>query len=221
MPNVSQEDYLSVIYKYRDESDEIKPNLIAEKLHVTRAAVTDMLRKLTKEEHISYSPYKSVSLTDSGEAYARNIVRRHRIWEVFLSQIVGMPWDKVHEEAERLEHSSSDELIDRLEEMCKFPEFDPHGAPIPGRTGALPAQVGLLPLSVLKKNQECIVMRVNDSDEKLLKYLSDIGITLNQVVKVKDVLEFDQSLCILIDTKQVNISSKLANNVFVQLRDCE
>lgn len=217
MQNVTQENYLSVIYKYRGENDEIKQNLIAEKLNVTPAAVTDMLRKLTKEAYVRYIPYKSISLTESGEAYARNIVRRHRIWETFLSQIVGIPWDKVHDEAERLEHSSSDELINRLEEMCKFPEFDPHGAPIPDKSGVLPIQVDLLPLAELKGNQKGIVMRVDDSDKKMLKYLSNIGISLNQVVHVQEVLEFDQSLLIQINKKQINISNKLAENVFVQL----
>jgi DtxR family Mn-dependent transcriptional regulator len=217
MQNVSKEDYLSIIFKYRDSNREIKPNLIAEKLNVTRAAVTDMLRRLAKENLISYAPYKRVKLKSSGEEFALNIVRRHRIWETFLTQVVGLPWDKVHEEAEKLEHASSDELIDRLEEMCQFPEFDPHGAPIPDKTGVLPLLEGLMPLSALKDNQNGIVMRVDDSDKKLLKYLSDIGISLKQVVHVQEVLDFDKSMLVVINDKQINISDKLAKNVFVQL----
>lgn len=217
MQNTSKEDYLSVIYKYRNSRQEIKPNLIAEKLGVTRAAVTDMLRKLSREQLIQYAPYKSVSLTIPGETYARTIIRRHRIWETFLSQVVGFPWDKVHAEAGRLEHASSDELIDRLEEMCQFPEFDPHGAPIPDKSGVLPPVQKLLPLSALKNRQDGIVMRVDDSDQKLLKYLSDIGMSLNQVVHVEEVLDFDHSLVIVINNRQINISNKLADNVFVQL----
>ncbi len=217
MQNVSKEDYLSIIFKYCDSDRGIKPNLIAEKLNVTRAAVTDMLRKLAKENLISHAPYKSVKLTPEGEELALNIVRRHRIWETFLAKVVGLPWDKVHGEAEKLEHASSDELIDRLEEMCQFPKFDPHGAPIPDKTGMLPLLDGLMPLSALKDNQNGIVMRVDDSDNKLLRYLSEIGISLKQVVHVQEVLDFDKSLLVVINDKQINISDKLAENVFVQL----
>lgn len=214
--SISQEDYLSIIFKYGDGNREIKPNVIADKLHVTRAAVTDMLRKLAKENLISYAPYQSVKLTPEGEEVALNIVRRHRIWETFLTLVVGLPWDKVHDEAEKLEHASSDELIDRLEEMCQFPDFDPHGAPIPDKTGVLPPLDGLLPLSALKDNQDGIVMRVDDSDKRLLKYLSDIGISLNQVVHVQEVRDFDNSRLVVINDEQINISDKLAGNVFVQ-----
>lgn len=217
MNTVSKEDYLSIIFKYRDKDQGIKPNRIAEKLNITRAAVTDMLRKLAREKWIQYIPYKSVKLTPAGEEFALNIIRRHRIWETFLSQVVGLPWDVVHEEAGRLEHSSSDELINRLEEMCQFPEFDPHGAPIPDKSGLLPKQSRLLPLSAVKDNQNVIVMRVDDSDRKFLKYLSAIGISLKQMVHVKEVLDFDKSLQIIINNKQINISHKLADNVFVQL----
>ncbi len=217
MHNVSKENYLSIIYKYRDSEQEIKPNLIAEKLNITRAAVTDMLRRLAKKNCIQYAPYKSVKLTGEGEEFALNIIRRHRIWETFLSRVVGLPWDMVHEEAGRLEHSSSDELINRLEEMCQFPEFDPHGAPIPDKTGVLPKQDRLMPLSALKDNQDGMVMRVDDSDRKFLKYLSDIGISLKQMIHVQEVLDFDKSILITINNKQLNISNKLADNVFVQL----
>ncbi len=109
MKNISKEDYLSAIYKYRDSNGQIKANEIAEKLQVSNAAVTDMLRKLAKEGEIDYRRYKGIKLTESGKEYARKMVRRHRIWEVFLHQIVGLPWDKVHDEAHNLEHSASDE----------------------------------------------------------------------------------------------------------------
>src|SRR5690606_2599676 len=133
MKNISKEDYLSAIYKFRDENGEIKPNLIAETLEISNAAVTDMLRKLSTDGFVVYKKYKGIKLTSEGENYAKNMVRRHRIWEVFLHQIVGLPWDKVHDEAHNLEHSSSDELINKMEEMLDFPEFDPHGDPIPGK----------------------------------------------------------------------------------------
>jgi len=115
MTNISKEDYLSVIFKHKDQNEEIKATVIAEMMNISGAAVTDMLKKLSKEGDVKYEKYKGIKLTKKGENYARNMVRRHRIWEVFLHDIIGVPWEKVHDEAHRLEHSASDELIDRME----------------------------------------------------------------------------------------------------------
>ena len=158
MQNISKEDYLGIIYKCKDENGEIKPNVIAEKLHISNAAVTDMLKKLSRDGHIIYEKYKGIRLTNSGGEYARNMVRRHRIWEVFLNQIVGLPWDKVHDEANRLEHSGSDELINRLEEMLEFPEYDPHGDPIPSKEGKIPRLRKHVQLAELKCNFKKIII---------------------------------------------------------------
>jgi len=215
MRNISKEDYLSVIYKSADSNGEIKANQIAEKLNITGAAVTDMLRKLSKEGYVDYKRYKGIKLTKSGEDYARSMVRRHRIWEVFLHQIVGLPWDKVHKEAENLEHSSSDELIDRLEEMLDYPEFDPHGDPIPDRNGKMPRGNLGTPLSTVQPGNLVKVNRVHDFDSNFLQYISKIGIELNKEITVLDSLEFDHSLLIEVDAKETNISNKVAANIFV------
>jgi DtxR family Mn-dependent transcriptional regulator len=137
MNNISQEDYLTAIFRNLDDAGEIKPNLLAEKLEISNAAVTDMLRKLSRDGFVDYKKYKSIKLTSEGESYAKNMLRRHRIWEVFLHQTLGMPWDKVHDEAEKLEHSSSDEIINLLEEFLDYPEVDPHGYPIPDKNGKI------------------------------------------------------------------------------------
>ena len=217
MSNISKEDYLSAIYKYQDESGRIKPNIIAEKLGVSNAAVTDMLRKLSKEKYVNYEKYKSINLTEKGRAYARNMVRRHRIWEVFLNQVVGMPWDKVHDEAHRLEHSSSDELINRMEEMLEFPEYDPHGDPIPSKEGKVPKLKKNIPLSLLKEGEKGEVIRVNDFDEGFLVYIAEIGINLKEIIEMKAVRKFDKSMLISVGGKDSNISRKLAENVFVEI----
>ena len=219
MKNISKEDYLSVIFKHKDGKGEIKANVIADKLKISNAAVTDMLKKLSREKYIAYEPYKSVKLTPRGETYARNMVRRHRIWELFLHQVVGLPWDKVHDEAERLEHSSSDELINRLEEMLNFPEFDPHGDPIPDKNGILPFQKKSIPLSNMQERQKGIVIRVNDYDKEFLIYISEIGIELNKPLLVKEKRAFDNSMSVNIGKKNFNISSTIAENVFVELID--
>lgn len=217
MKNISKEDYLSVIYKNLDDTGEIKANLIAEKLSVSNAAVTDMLKKLSKEKLVNYEPYKSIQLTNDGESYARNMVRRHRIWEIFLYQIVKMPWEKVHEEAHRLEHSSSDELINRMEEMLNFPEFDPHGDPIPAKDGSIPKQRNSVPLSTLNEKQSGLVIRVNDFNNDFLCYISEIGIKLNQLIKVKEKRSFDKSILLQVGKQIWNISNTIAENVFVEI----
>ena len=136
MKNISKEDYLSEIYKNEDSNGQIKANLIAEKLQISNSAVTDMLKKLNREGHIKYEPYRGVELTwERHVSLPETWLDDIRIWEVFLHQIVGLPWDKVHDEAHHLEHSGSDELINKMEEMLNFPAFDPHGDPIPSKNG--------------------------------------------------------------------------------------
>lgn len=217
MRNISKEDYLGILYKHKGEDGTIKANIIAEKLQVSGAAVTDMLKKLAKDGLVNYEKYKGISLTDVGENYARQMVRRHRIWEIFLYQIVGMPWDKVHDEANRLEHSASDDLINRMEEMLNFPEFDPHGDPIPSKEGIVPKQKKSVPLSLLNKKQKGIVRRVNDFDNNFLIYLSKVGIGLNKKIIVKEVLAFDHSMLVSIGNKELNISNTIAANIFVEI----
>ena len=215
MNNISQEDYLSTIYKHRDSSGAIKSNQIAERLSISGAAVTDMLKKLSKDGYVDHKKYKGITLTKVGEEYAMNMVRRHRIWEVFLHQVVGIPWDRVHEEAENLEHSSSDELINRLEEMLNFPEFDPHGDPIPDKNGKLPEQKKAKSLSVIQPGNKVKVLKVNDFDSSFLKHISRIGIELNKDIEVKEVLKFDGSMLITVSGKEITVSNKLAANIFV------
>jgi DtxR family Mn-dependent transcriptional regulator len=164
---------------------------------------------------VNYTRYKGIKLTGQGESYARNMVRRHRIWELFLQRIVGMPWDKVHDEAEHLEHSSSDELINRLEEMLDYPQFDPHGDPIPDKNGMLPKPKKMIPLSSIETGEMVEVVRVNDFDHSFLNYLSEIGLELNKKLLVKNILDFDKSMLIEIDGSEINISNTIAANIFV------
>jgi len=218
MQNISKEDYLSTIFKNQDQNGKIRPNLIANKLNISNAAVTDMLKKLSEDGYVLYKPYKGISLTTEGENYARNMVRRHRIWEVFLNQVIGMPWDKVHEEANRLEHSSSDDLINRLEVILDFPEYDPHGDPIPSKNGKMPKVKQQKPVSELTEGESGKVVRVIDADESFLSYISELGIKLKENILIKRKLEFDKSMEILINKKSCNISYKLAQNVFVEVK---
>ncbi len=217
MQNISKEDYLSAIYKYRETDGTIKANIIAEKLSVSGAAVTDMLKKLSKDGYVDYKKYKEIKLSPEGEDYARNMVRRHRIWEVFLHQVVGVPWDELHEEAHNLEHGSSDALINRMEEMLDYPEFDPHGDPIPSKDGTLPSLAENISLSNVSENENAKVVRVNDFDNSFLNYISKIGIHLGEKIFVKEKLGFDKSMMISINDKDINISNTIASNIFVEV----
>lgn len=216
MNNVSQEDYLTAIYRNLDDAGEIKSNLLASKLEISNAAVTDMLRKLSRDGFVDYQKYKSIKLTGEGETYAKNILRRHRIWEVFLHQTLGMPWDKVHDEAEKLEHSSSDEIINLLEEFLEFPEVDPHGYPIPDKNGKIKKSKTVVAITELNENDSAKVVRVNDDVKNLLSYVTKIGISLGKDIMIKDKLEYDGSVLVKIDNKEINISKKIASNIFVE-----
>ncbi len=216
MDNISQEDYLTAIFRNLDDAGEIKPNLLAEKLEISNAAVTDMLRKLSRDGFVDYKKYKSIKLTNDGESYAKNMLRRHRIWEVFLNQTLGMSWDKVHEEAEKLEHSSSDELINLLEEFLDYPEVDPHGYPIPDKNGKIKKSKSVVAITELSENDIAKVIRVNDDVKNLLSYITKIGISLGKEIIIKDKLEYDGSVLVKIDSKEMNISNKIASNIFVE-----
>lgn len=216
MDNISQEDYLTAIYRNLDDAGEIKPNLLAEKLEISNAAVTDMLRKLSRDGFVDYKKYKSIKLTNDGESYAKNMLRRHRIWEVFLHQTLGMSWDKVHDEAEKLEHSSSDELINKLEEFLDYPEVDPHGYPIPDKNGKIKKSKFVVAITELNENDTAKVIRVNDDVKNLLSYITKIGISLGKEILIKDKLEFDGSILIKINGNEINLSNKVASNIFVE-----
>lgn len=216
MKNISQEDYLTAIYRNLNDAGEIKPNVLAEKLSISNAAITDMLKKLSRDGFVDYKKYKSIKLTKTGERYAKNMLRRHRLWEVFLHQTLGMSWDKVHGEAEMLEHSSSDEMINLLDKFLDYPEVDPHGYPIPDKTGKIKENINIIPLTELKVKDEAIVVRANDDVRDLLTYLTRIGVELGKKIKVKDKLDYDGSILLNVDEKNITISKKMGENIFVE-----
>ena len=209
------ENYLKILYTKQVKDTFVKASIMAEKLGVSTAAITDMFKKLSQDKLITYSPYKGAKLTKSGRDIGQNMVRRHRIWELYLQEVVGISWDKVHDEAERLEHASSNDLIDRLEKILNYPQFDPHGDPIPGRDGRMPKMSPLIPLSKLGIHQKGAVKRINDHDTPFLTYIKDLGIQLGTQIEVQDIREFDRSRLIIIGEQSVNISEFTAQNMFI------
>jgi DtxR family Mn-dependent transcriptional regulator len=143
MITISKEDYLKEIYKIAIDNDSnVSTANLAEKLSVTNAATSDMAKKLAKAGYIIYEKYKGIRLTTRGKKEALKIIRRHRLWESFLIETLGLNWGEVHEEAEKLEHQTSDFLIDKIDEYLDYPQFDPHGEPIPTKLGRIPEASG-------------------------------------------------------------------------------
>ncbi len=212
----AEENYLKAILKLSGSPDWIvSTNAIAAQLETSAASVTDMLKKLSDKELITYQRYKGASLTHEGQRTATTLVRKHRLWEVFLVQSLGMTWDEVHEIAEELEHIQSDRLIDRLDNFLGHPKFDPHGDPIPNAQGkyTLRAQV---PLSDLKPGQEGVVIGVKEDETSFLKHLNDKGLTLGKSIKILTNDDYDNTLRLLVDDLELNLAGKVARNIMIK-----
>ena len=210
------ENYLKAIFSLsEDGNDNVSTNSIAKKLNTKASSVTDMLRKLTLNKLVNHEKYKGVSLTTKGKKLATNIVRKHRLWETFLVEKLHFNWDEVHDVAEQLEHIKSDKLVTLLDEFLGNPKFDPHGDPIPDEFGKFPTSSSI-PLSKLKEGDEGIVMGVSQDNSTFLKFLDKIDIKLGNIILVKDIIEFDSSVEILINNKESHISLEVARNILVK-----
>jgi DtxR family Mn-dependent transcriptional regulator len=214
----SEENYLKAIYHLSLISNKgITTNAIAKKLETKASSVTDMVQKLSEKELIIYKKYQGVILTEFGKKTAANIVRKHRLWEVFLVEKLNFSWDEVHDVAEQLEHIKSQKLIQELDSFLGFPTHDPHGDPIPDDKGNLKTIEKSL-LSSLGKNESGFFVGVIDSSSEFLQFLDKKGITLGKEITVLEKEDFDDSVFILIDDKKLSISQKIATNLFVKKR---
>ncbi|MCF8261407.1 MAG: metal-dependent transcriptional regulator [Melioribacteraceae bacterium] len=216
MPTISKEDYIKTIFNFHNEDGlPVTTSKIANKLEVTNSAISEMAKKLAMEGYLDYSKYKGMNLTRSGEKVAMQILRRHRLWELFLIEVLGLSWDEVHDEAEKLEHSTSDSLIDKIDEYLGFPKFDPHGSPIPQRNGILPKIPKSIPLTDCEVGNSYSIVRVNDSDNELMAYLLKIGLVLSSSLFLSDRLSFDNSITIKLADATYSLSEKVAEQIFV------
>ncbi|WP_445714594.1 metal-dependent transcriptional regulator [Flavobacterium sp.] len=213
---ISEENYIKVIYHLSLVSPKgVNTNAIAGMLDTKASSVTDMLKKLSDKDLVSYQKYQGVTLTDKGFYSAKMIVRKHRLWEVFLVDKLGFSWDEVHEIAEELEHIKSEKLINKLDAFLGFPVADPHGDPIPDANGVI-KKIEKQLLSEVEINESFHCVGVKDSSTDFLKYLDKQKIALGSVVKVIDKEDFDDTLTVEIDGKRLTISNKIANNLYVQ-----
>lgn len=213
---ISEENYIKVIYHLSLVSPKgVNTNAIAGMLDTKASSVTDMLKKLSEKDLVSYQKYQGVTLTEKGFYSAKMIVRKHRLWEVFLVDKLGFSWDEVHEIAEELEHIKSEKLVNKLDEYLGFPSNDPHGDPIPNEMGVIKKTEKQL-LSEVELHLSFHCVGVKDSSTEFLKYLDKQKIALGSLVKVIDKEDFDDTLTVEIDGKPLTISNKIANNLYVQ-----
>ncbi len=212
----SEENYLKAIYHLTTVTDtEVSTNAIAETMETKASSVTDMLKKLAEKDLVNYKKYQGVSLTDKGRLSAKMIVRKHRLWEVFLVDKLNFAWDEVHDIAEQLEHIKSEQLINKLDDFLGNPTEDPHGDPIPNANGQIVAIEKQL-LSELAENQIGICVGVKDSSAEFLKYLDKQEIALGSKIEIVFKESFDLSTKIKVNGKELTISNKIANNLYVK-----
>lgn len=210
----SIENYLKAIYALKKEVGKVVTTQLAERLEVKPASVTGMVRKLAKMKLVTYKPYQGVALTKSGQKIALEIIRHHRLLELYLSEVMGLPWDKVHIEAEKLEHALSEELEERIDELLGFPTTDPHGAPIPSKTGKVNNCVSHK-LSELRQGEKATIAEVSDEDSELLRYLGDLGLFPKEVVRVVAVAPFKGPITLQLNQREIVVGREAANEIYV------
>jgi len=218
MNSFTEENYLKAIYKIAESGDGyITTNDIARKINTTPASVTDMLKKLSKKKLIRYKKYQGLSMTEAGKRIALSVIRKHRLWEMFLVKVLKFKWDEVHEMAEQLEHIRSEKLVQHIDKVLHFPKFDPHGDPIPDTHGKfISSKEKPFQLSEAKQNSVYVISGVIDHSNSFLQLLDKSRILLGSKIKVKDVQPYDKSLAILLNgKKRLFISNQMAKNILV------
>jgi DtxR family transcriptional regulator, Mn-dependent transcriptional regulator len=213
----TEENYLKIIHNLSGRDDlEVSTNALAESTATRAASVTDMLRKLAEKGLIHYKKYQGVRLTEKGQKVALKVIRKHRLWEVFLVEKLGFGWDEVHDIAEELEHIPSDRLVERLDAFLEHPQFDPHGDPIPDAKGNMPVP-DYLKLSDIATGHKALMMGVLEHTPAFLQHLDRSGLTLGCQIEMTEVNEFDKSAHIRIDNQRtLFISQDVTRNVLVQ-----
>ncbi len=214
----TEENYLKAIYKINEALQKAaSTNAISKKMQTSAASVSDMLKRLAEKKLIHYEKYKGVTLTEKGNKTATTLIRKHRLWEVFLVNKLHFSWDKVHDIAEELEHIKSDLLIERLDNYLGHPKFDPHGDPIPDKDGHFTYRQQT-PLSNLKVGDQGIIVGVQEHSTPFLQYLDQMKLTLGVQLKVIDQFEYDSSIKVsTLDNIEINLTDKVAQNLFIQL----
>lgn len=214
--NHSEENYLKTLYRLGQKQIKKLNNVsLAKALGLNPATVLEMVRKMTQKGLVEVKADKTIGLTEKGKKKALLTIRKHRLWEVFLVERLDYEWSEVHQLAEQLEHVESADLIDRLEAFLGYPAFDPHGDPIPDRTGRIKASATIA-LSSALRGKSYLVTSFAETDDAFLDHLGKLNIRPGVKVKVKEVNAYDQSLTALVQKKELQLSEKVAQNILVQ-----
>jgi len=209
------QDYLKVIYQVHREEGKVSTSALAERLSVSSASVTNMVKKLAEMKLVRHTPYREVVLTPAGEKIALEILRHHRLLELYLAEIMGYSWDQVHDEAEKLEHVISEEFEERMSEALGHPSVDPHGHPIPSKDGTIESSEHNR-LSDLPAGSHAVVRRVDDRDPGCLRYLEERGLVLNARIEVVRREPFDGPLVVKVGADEHHLGAEVARRVFVE-----
>ena len=216
MLSYTEENYLKSLLKLTFESgtDEAGTNELATLLDVKPASVSDMLKKLKEKELVDYEKYGKISLTKEGRKKAIDVLRSHRLWETFLYEKLEFSWDEVHEVAEQLEHIQSTKLIDKLDKFLDFPEFDPHGDPIPNKDGELKVHFKKT-LAEIDVGNSCKMVAVKDNSSPFLQYVVKVGLGINNLISVVAKQDYDALIVVEVNGQRSTVSQKFAENIFV------
>lgn len=223
MSTRAEENYLKAIYKLSEiakpkqggEAPTVSTNAIAQEMHTSAASVTDMIQRLFDKRLVDYEKYRGVSLTEAGRTLAVQLLRKHRLWEVFLVEKLGFAWNEVHDLAEELEHIESTELTDRLDQFLGSPKFDPHGDPIPNSEGKFTLRQQV-PLTELSPQTPAIVVGVREHSTPFLSHLDEIGVAIHKEILVRERFIYDDSMRVDINGELRTISGKVARNILVK-----
>jgi DtxR family Mn-dependent transcriptional regulator len=210
----AMEDYLKVIYRLSEDGRRATTQAIAERLNVAAPSVTGMIKRLADLKLVDHERYRSVTLTPAGRKAALEIVRHHRLLELYLAEALGYSWDEVHDEAERLEHTISEEFEERIDRALGFPTTDPHGDPIPSRSGSV-SPVSEHRLTSLAPGDAAIVSRVSDTSPEKLRYLGTLGLYPDTPIALIERLPFDGPLRVKIGDAEHFVGPELAESIFV------
>jgi len=216
MHSFTEENYLKIIYHLSQTSEgTVQTNAIANGMKTKAASVTDMLKKLSDKNLIDYIKYQGVTLTEKGKTAAIKIVRKHRLWEVFLVDKLKFRWDEVHDIAEELEHINSAVLVERLDDFLGFPKRDPHGDPIPDQDGNF-EELENIHLTEMSKGQSGIIVGVSEHSSPFLIHLEKLGLTIGTAIKVAGITAYDGSVELMMNDQKINVSKKVAEHILLK-----
>jgi len=215
MNSFTEENYLKSMFNLAEKSGEITVNDLSKTLNIKMPTVNSMVKRLAGKGYINYQSYKPITLTEEGKKEALLIIRKHRLTEMFLVEKMGFGWEEVHEVAEQIEHIHSPKFFAKMDEMLDFPKVDPHGSPIPDKTGNIQLKT-YNSLNKYEKGEKLKLVAVTNSNDDFLKYLNSKKLNLDTLIEILDKEEFDQSMTVKFNEQAITLSEKVTEKLLVE-----